>query len=116
MPPLISMSMVLGTGEWVCINSPSTSTQNPVALLLTVEPMAVWLGMMSTLDISFATANVTGVADHTVENLPICTVVQTTFGPVVAFVHQYAHYGKGTTVHSVSQLASFGLQVDEHYR
>ena len=73
-------------------------------------------GDVCLMETTFVLANVTGVADHTVEDLPICTVsgvVQTTTGPIIVFLHQYAHYGKGTSLHSVAQLASFGLIVDE---
>ena len=65
------------------------------------------------------TADVTGLADHKVTNLPISTVaavLQTTTGPVVGIFHQYAHHGMGKTVHSIPQLRSFGLSVDDSSR
>ena len=64
-------------------------------------------------------ADVTGLGDHTLSSLPICTVaavVDTTSGSIVAFFCHYAHYGQGQTVHSVSQLVSFGLLVDDRSR
>jgi len=34
-------------------------------------------------------------------------------GPIIGILHQYAHYGEGTTIHSVPQLLHFGIDVDE---
>ena len=61
-------------------------------------------------------ADVSGIGDALIEDVPICTVagvIQTTFGPIVGIFHQYAHYGKGTSIHSVNQLGAFGLDVNE---
>jgi hypothetical protein len=60
--------------------------------------------------------DVTGVAQNSIDNLAVCTVaglVQSTTGPIIAIFSQYAHYGKGKTVHSASQLRSFGLDVND---
>jgi hypothetical protein len=60
------------------------------------------------------TANVTGIADNTLTQIPICTVaglIQTQHGPIIGVFHQYAHQGTGKTVHSVSQLPHFGTIV-----
>ena len=48
--------------------------------------------------------------------MPIGTVaglIDTTEGPVIAVMHQYAYVGKGNTIHLVNQLESFGLKVDD---
>ena len=61
-------------------------------------------------------ADVTGIADHSVQNVPLATVaglVKTTKGDAIVIMHQYAYYGKGTTVHSVGQMEHFGLEVDD---
>ena len=61
-------------------------------------------------------ADVSGIGDALIEDVPICTVagvIQTTSGPIVGIFHQYAHYGKGTSIHSVNQLGAFGLDVNE---
>ena len=61
-------------------------------------------------------ADVSGIADHTVENIPICTVagkIFTTRGPAIGIFHQYAYFGEGSTIHSPHQLAHFGLEVDD---
>lgn len=60
--------------------------------------------------------DVTGIADSKIESVPICTVaglIQATTGPLIAIFHQYAHYGKGKTIHSVNQLRAFGLDVND---
>jgi hypothetical protein len=62
------------------------------------------------------TIDVTGLAEKTLSNLPVCTVaalIQTNKGPIIGIFHQYAHYGKGQTVHSSNQLKAFGIMVDD---
>ena len=62
------------------------------------------------------TADVTGIADNTLTQIPICTVaglIQTQHGPIIGIFHQYAHQGTGKTIHSVSQLRHFGTIVDD---
>jgi Reverse transcriptase (RNA-dependent DNA polymerase) len=62
------------------------------------------------------TANVSGIADKSVTDLPICTVaarIDTHKGPIIGIFHQYAHYGKGKTVHSVNQMKHFGISIDD---
>ena len=61
-------------------------------------------------------ADVTGIADSTVKALKLCTVaglIQTTTGPIIGLFNQYAHYGKGRTIHSSNQLRSFGMDIDD---
>lgn len=61
-------------------------------------------------------ADVTGIANNDIPDIPICTVasvIQTTAGPKIGIFHQYAHHGTGRTIHSVNQLAAFGIIVDE---
>ena len=65
---------------------------------------------------SLQRVDVTGIADSKIEAVPIGTVaglVQATDGPLIAIFHQYATYGKGKTIHSVNQLRSFGLEVND---
>jgi hypothetical protein len=65
---------------------------------------------------SFCTADVNGIGAKSLTNLPICTVgvaIQTQKGPIIYVFKQYAHYGKGQTVHSVNQLKHFGIIVDD---
>ena len=65
------------------------------------------------------TADVSGLADHTVSDLRIGTaaaVVQTQRGMVCIIMHQYAIYGKGKTIHSCGQWENFGVQVEDRSR
>ena len=67
------------------------------------------------LETGYDTADVSGIADNSVQNLPIATcagLVESTTGPIIVIMHQYAHYGKGKTIHSVNQLLQFGVEVD----
>ena len=68
------------------------------------------------LETTLFTADVTGIADSVVSNVPIVTcagLVTSTDGPIIVLMNQYAHHGKGRTIHSVLQLKHFGVQVDE---
>ena len=60
--------------------------------------------------------DVLGISKNALNDLSICTVagyILTTEGPIIGVFHQYAHVGSGDTIHSVNQLASFGIKVDE---
>jgi hypothetical protein len=61
-------------------------------------------------------ADVRGINNHTVTNLPISTVagvVHSQYGPVIAITHQYAYHGKGKTIHSSTQIEHYGNVVDD---
>ena len=61
-------------------------------------------------------ADVTGIGENSLANLPLCTVgavIETHKGPIIGIFNQYANYGKGQTIHSVNQLRSFGIIVDD---
>ena len=65
---------------------------------------------------SYTRADVTGIADSEIHDVPICTVagvIETTTGPIIGIFNQYAHYGKGSTIHSVNQLVDFGIDVND---
>jgi hypothetical protein len=60
--------------------------------------------------------DIKGLADQSIVGLPLCQVaglIQTQKGPIIGIFNQYAHRGKGHTVHSVNQLKSFGIIVDD---
>jgi hypothetical protein len=60
--------------------------------------------------------DVQGIDNHQMVDIPIVTagtVIQTQQGEVIAILHQYAHAGKGKTVHSSGQLEWFKHQVDD---
>lgn len=62
------------------------------------------------------TADITGIGDSKLQQIPLCTVaglIQSQHGPIIGIFHQYAHYGSGKTIHSVSQLRHFGTIVDD---
>jgi hypothetical protein len=70
--------------------------------------------IISTSD--FHKANVTGIGDSALTNLPLVTAagfVETHRGPAIIILHQYAHYGKGHTIHSAGQLRAFGNLVHD---
>ena len=62
------------------------------------------------------TADVTGIDDHQVCDLPIVTaagLVQSQHGPVIAIMHQYAYHEQGKTIHSSSQLEWYKNEVND---
>ena len=68
------------------------------------------------IETSLNKADVTGLAEHLVVDLPISTVaglIETSTGYIIGIFHQYAHYGIGRTIHSTNQLKSFGLEVTD---
>ena len=65
---------------------------------------------------SKSVADITGLADKRVQDVPIGTAlgrVMSTSGHVVLVMNQYALYGEGRTIHSIGQMESFGLDVDD---
>jgi hypothetical protein len=62
------------------------------------------------------TVDVTGIAENTLQKVPVCTVaghIQTQHGPIIGVFHQNAHHDTGKAIHSVSQLRHFGIIVDD---
>ena len=61
-------------------------------------------------------ADVNGIDNHAVKNLPICTVagiIVTNQGPVVAILHQFAYLGKGSTIISSAQIEAYKNRCDD---
>ena len=57
-----------------------------------------------------------GIDNHTVNSIPVATaggVVETTVGPIITFLHQYAYVGRGNSSHSSIQMEHFKSAVDE---
>ena len=62
------------------------------------------------------TVDVEGLAKHQVTNIPIVTcagVVHTQRGMAIAYMHQFAHVGKGHSILASAQMEHFGLTVDD---
>jgi hypothetical protein len=62
------------------------------------------------------TVDIKGIDNHHVNNIGIGTVggvVQTQHGPVIAIMHQYALLGKGSSIHSPSQLEWYKNEVND---
>jgi hypothetical protein len=65
---------------------------------------------------SFNKANVTGIGDSLIQDLSLATVaglISTHKGFAIGIFNQYANYGKGHTMHSSTQLRTFGTLVHE---
>jgi hypothetical protein len=66
---------------------------------------------------SLCSVHIQGINNHMIKDVPIGTVgavVNTQRGEVIAIMHQYAYTGKGSTIHSSSQLKWCGNDVNDH--
>ena len=55
--------------------------------------------------------DIVGVANHMMNDIRIATcaaVTNSSVGPIILIMHQYAHHGKGKTIHSPGQLEYYG--------
>ena len=62
------------------------------------------------------TVNVMGIDNHQITSIPLASVggISTSqHGPVILIFHQYAHYGKGKSIHSPIQMEFFHNQVND---
>ena len=63
---------------------------------------------------SMEKADVTGINDHEVKDVPlslVAGVIETQTGSFVGLFHQYAYLGQGKSIHSANQLRNFGVKV-----
>jgi hypothetical protein len=63
------------------------------------------------------TIDVQGINNHEIPKLKLGTcgaVVRTQRGYVILIFHQYAHHGRGKSIHSCIQLEDNSVQVDDH--
>ena len=66
------------------------------------------------LEQTLSHADVSGLAEHSVSDLPICTVagmIKSSQGTIIGIFHQYAHLGTGKTIHSTNQMRDFGISI-----
>jgi hypothetical protein len=71
---------------------------------------------MRCIEMTFAKADVSGIADNDLTDLGIGTfaaLIETTEGEIIGLFSQYADYGIGKSVHSSSQMRDFGLDVND---
>ena len=57
-----------------------------------------------------------GIDNHQLTSIPLITaggVSQSHLGPVILIFHQYAHYGKGKSIHSSVQIEAFNNNVND---
>jgi hypothetical protein len=65
---------------------------------------------------AFGKVDIVSVRDNFIENIPLCTAagfIQTSAGPIIGIMHNYAALGKGRSIHSPLQMQDFGLLIDE---
>ena len=60
--------------------------------------------------------NIVGIGDHELTGLNVvtaATLLDTQKGPIIGVFHEYAHYGKGKSIHAAGQMESFNCKVDD---
>ena len=60
--------------------------------------------------------NIVGIDDHEVTGLNVVTaaaLLDTQKGPIIGVFHEYAHLGKGRSIHAAGQMEWFNCQVDD---
>ena len=60
--------------------------------------------------------NIVGIDDHELTSLNVvtaATLLDTQKGPIIGVFHEYAHLGKGRSIHAASQMEWFNCQVDD---
>ena len=60
--------------------------------------------------------NIVGIDDHELTGLNVVTaaaLLDTQKGPMIGIFHQYAHLGKGRSIHAAGQLIWFQCQLDD---
>ena len=60
--------------------------------------------------------NIAGIDDHELTGLDVVTVAalfDTPKGPVNGIFHEYAHLGKGRSIHAAGQMEWFNCKVDD---
>jgi hypothetical protein len=65
---------------------------------------------------SFGEVDIVGVGDNIIRGVPLCTaagLLQTTKGPVIAIMHQYAALKTGGSLHSPLQMRDHGVIIDD---
>ena len=68
------------------------------------------------LDETSQRVDVKGIANVKIDSLPIGStagLIKSSVGPIIGIFAQYGLYGKGKTIHSVTQLRSFGHDVND---
>ena len=60
--------------------------------------------------------NIVGIDDHELTGLNVLTaaaLLDTQKGPIIGVFHEYAHLGKGRSIHAAGQMEWFNCQVDD---
>ena len=63
--------------------------------------------------------NIVGIDDHKLTGLNVvtaATLLDTQKGPIIGVFHEYAHLGKGRSIHAAGQMEWFNCQVDDRSR
>jgi hypothetical protein len=65
---------------------------------------------------SFGKVDIVGVGDNLIKDVALCTaagLIETSEGPIIGIMHNYAALGKGGSIHSPLQMQDFGVLIDD---
>ena len=71
---------------------------------------------MSVLQKTHTKINIVGIDDHELTGLNVvttATLLDTQKGPIIGICHEYAHLGKGRSIHADRQMEWFNCKVDD---
>ena len=71
---------------------------------------------MSVIHTTSRKINIVGIDDHELTGLNVVTaaaLLDTQKGPIIGVFHEYAHLGKGRSIHAAGQMEWFNCQVDD---
>jgi hypothetical protein len=60
--------------------------------------------------------DILGVGDSLIKDVPLCTaagLIETSGGPIIGIMHNYAAFGKGGSIHSPLQMQDIGVLIDD---
>jgi hypothetical protein len=60
--------------------------------------------------------DIVGVSNNLIPGILLCTaagLIQTTSGPIIGIMHNYAALGKGGSIHLPVQMKDFGIIIDD---
>ena len=92
--------------DWIIV----TSLPNHISI--NSRPFPV--GIVSVIHTTPRKINIVGIDDHELTGLNVVTaaaLLDTQKGPIIGVFHEYAHLGKGRSIHAAGQMEWFNCQV-----
>jgi hypothetical protein len=101
----------------ICYHIQSASRQNQHGSIIDGSANGGMSGSdVRVIEQSLLSADVIGLADHAVKDIPISTVagvLTSSCGKIIGIFHHYAHLGTGKTIHSANKMRHFGIEISD---